>query len=87
MTGFNMPPGVSPRDIPDSEESPLERTPLELPSPPARWQSGRCKHGIRWPHECSECLAEQVIPDGWCPICGGQKGEHKPGCVPPTSGR
>jgi hypothetical protein len=22
------------------------------------------------------------VPDGWCPICGGKDGEHKPGCEP-----
>lgn len=21
------------------------------------------------------------VPDGWCPVCGGQNGEHKQGCV------
>jgi hypothetical protein len=39
-----------------------------------------CPHGIRAPHECKECADSLVIPDGWCPICGGKDGEHKSGC-------
>lgn len=34
---------------------------------------------------CPACAAEDAalereIPDGWCPICGGNDGGHKPGC-------
>ena len=39
-----------------------------------------CPHGIRWPHPCQECDNAQVIPEGWCPICGNSDGTHKPGC-------
>lgn len=28
----------------------------------------------------AETSPEQQIPDGWCPICGGQNSEHKSGC-------
>lgn len=29
---------------------------------------------------CGEAAEKQEIPDGWCPICGGQDGAHKSGC-------
>lgn len=39
--------------------------------------------------DLERCMACNVVfsvedeaPDGWCPICGGQDGEHKPGCAP-----
>ncbi len=47
------------------------------PDSPAKPQPGACKHGVRWPHDCSDCeydLAQRISTIGQtCATCKGTR--------------